>query len=189
MPLSVLSILALGPFSELAPLVAGRVVFCVILLPVIPLLLAAAVTRSWRGALVIGAFCSAFLVGFNPLMNAGGYLNFLRHRDAYERILADAQAGRLPLDENGTFHGRRHGVAGHVNTRPTLSAGFDWGDPDGFFGVMFGPECAARPASRPAPETAPPPSGGDTTPTIKNAGLTGPQWPLGDRWCLTRVVY
>ncbi len=50
---------------------------------------------AWLNSLaVLAAFGLSVGLGA-PLADAGLYLNFLRHKSAYDRIVADAKAGRL----------------------------------------------------------------------------------------------
>lgn len=204
MGLTVAFIITLGRLCEMlpgAPVLA--VVTALIILPTLPLLgwcLGAVIRRprrDWPGLPMLLAFCFALIFGFDTLITTGARLNFLSHRPVYERILGEARAGRLPLDENGWSTGRRYGVAYATNPGGHPTAQFEWGGAsDGFFGVVYDEwECFGRKPPAETPRTisaAPPPVADDGTepPVMKNAGrLGGLRWPLSDDACLMHIVW
>jgi len=202
MALSLLLTLAWGRLAELSPQLVAPALAVIILAPVVPLLVWAGWASArqprilWPIPLIHLVFCAAFAFGFEGLMRAGAYLNFLSHRDAYERIVAERKAGLLPLGGQDWQEGLRHGVKyalGQVNSGE-IDVLFDWGNPHGFSGVIYSEqECspAADQTSKPisaASQMGPVAPDEATPPTMKNAGrVGGPWWRLEGYYCFVII--
>lgn len=144
--------------------------------------------RWWPASVALLTFCVAIVPLTAPLAYAGVWLNFQLHKPAYEAVITDWKAGRLPNppDARGCVHGSAHGVeySSFECTRPQLA--FPWGDdPASLTGVMYDEEdCPRAP-----PEPLPPPRVNGEVPPMKNAGKIGSSLHLGGRYCLFMAVF
>jgi hypothetical protein len=195
---SVLVVLSWGRLDEISTDLARWTSLIVVLGPIPPLLgwslwaVFRRPRRNWPGPVLLVALCIAFGAALVPLVWSGSYLNFLSHRSAYARIVADARSGKLPrLGAEAFARGQRYGVAYAVEfdadvERMTIY--FDWGDPYGFTGIVYSEGgCPwVDPPPEPPPNSAPP--GEPQPPTIKHAGRPGsPWWHFGGHYCFTVI--
>jgi len=83
---------------------------------------------NWPPLAVLLVSIGVLFAASGPLFDASVYLNFMAHRPAYDRIIAETSTGELsgPVDANGQIVGTRHGVSYQFNpARPRLLQ-FSW---------------------------------------------------------------
>lgn len=141
-------------------------------------------TGTWR---VVGAVIVTWIaVGAAafPLHRASVQLNFWSHRSAYDAVVADMKAGRLPPGS-----GRRHGVQYNAPMMTAGDVGFVWfWEYDIGEGVIYDEtSCPRKPSLPSLPQPRQPSSSveGDP-PKIKAAGL-GHEFHLGGHYCYFSV--
>lgn len=196
--LALASALAWGRLTEVAATLMTSVVMGLFLLPVLPMLfwslrlLHRQPRTNWPAPVAVLLFCALAVAGLSPLMWTSTFLNFMSHKATYDRIVADAKAGRLaPNGGPGWTSGRRYGVDYYWQHSPgqaSPSLQFNWGVPGGFSGIIYDEvEC---PPGNPRPPPSPPlEANGDDVPTIKNAGRLGtPWWWFGEHYCFVVIV-
>jgi hypothetical protein len=192
MGVAVLLAIGLGPLSDwlrwndLTDVLIKWFVFPAAFLIALAWIARARDPSRYRPALrLVMGFCVAYVLAVWPLITAGAWLNFQVRRPTYERIIADAEAGRIPLDNVGNASGRRDGVTYWVKPTAPRLAQFGWGSLTVYYDEW---ECYGR--RRPdAKPLALPPSDSSAPPMIKNAGrLGGLRWPLSHEACLMSIV-
>lgn len=196
MGLCVLLTLGLMPLGEAAPWLPALGLFpAIVALPALVFLAWSVVgmirrPREWPAVLVVIAFVAAFVFGFLALMTTGARLHFLWRHPIYERIMADAAAGRLRLDENGASRGRRYGVSYSVYRRSDGRILANFAATDELYVLYDEWDCYGRNPPPPPPQPPPSETDGVEPPTIKNAGrLNAMRWVLSDRACLVYAVW
>lgn len=143
---------------------------------------------AWPAPAGLLLFCAAFVFGGDKPWIAGGWLNLMRHRVAYDAVVADAKAGRLPgAGSDRWVEGSRGGVDYIVAAWSPTTVIFPWHrNPygGGWIGVTYDEEdCPPHPPPPPAP-FVPEPGEGDP-PTLKNAGRLDQRFHLTGRYCFT----
>jgi hypothetical protein len=134
---------------------------------------------AWPGPLVLMAFCAAFVLGAQPLSVAGAWVGLATHRAAYDRMVREAQAGRLDWRVDGGKHdGIRYGFV----DGPKKVLVFPWDhDPyGGWIGVVHDEQdCPPRPPPPPPPQVP------GVPPFIKNAGRFDQRFHVSGHYCLS----
>jgi hypothetical protein len=100
--------------------------------------------RSWPGPVALVAAAVAIVLAGNRLSDAGAYPMFWAQRAAFDRVVADLEAGRLPPSTTG--EARRHGV-GYWYAAGARSVTFEpWASSNWvFYEVFYDPDgCPGR---------------------------------------------
>lgn len=145
--------------------------------------------RWWPASVALLAFGVTIVPLTIPLAYAGAWLSFQIHRPAYEAVVTDWKAGRLPSHPRvpECVQGIAHGVAFSSFMCGQPQVVFPWGRDDaaGFLGVIYDEvDCPRRP-----PEPQPPPPANGEMPMMKNAGKIGSSLHLSGRYCLVMAAF
>jgi hypothetical protein len=182
---------ALG-FARLMELLPGRAFSAVLvaLYVAAPLVLlvwsiAAVLGRphaNWPALVALLLFCGVFVAANEALFDASIDLNFLSHRSAYDRIVADARRGRLGgvPDPSGHVTGERDGVRYSFLSARTLNLQFDWSRDSAMILTVVYDEQACP--ERPAPSKASPPG---LPPAVRDASFPR---HLSGHYCLMQGI-
>jgi hypothetical protein len=100
---------------------------------------------GWVSPLAILIALPLFFALSLPLSDAGLYLNFLRHKLVYDRLVADARAGRLDGVQNGTRYGERFHL---VRSQPPFVYFDHWQVGDYYFFEIYYDEKGCPGANR-----------------------------------------
>jgi hypothetical protein len=142
----------------------------------------------WPALLALVLFCASVVAGIEWVGRPGAYLNLLAHRAEYDRIVADAKAGRLPgLNSKDWVEGTQNGTRYVLTGADPGGVIFPWDHRPygGWTGVIYDEEdCPPRPPSPPSPPP-PPHTGPGDPPVMKNAGRLDSRFHLSGHYCFT----
>jgi len=189
MVIALVSFLAAARLTELLPVWAFSA-FIVMLYLVAPVALLAWSTAmlirrprvNWPALAALLTCCVGLFASERMLFDAGVHLNFLSHRSAYDRIVADARFGRLDgsPDATGRMSGERDGIRYIVDRRAPLELEFVWSREDSMMlSVIYDERGCPRPPAPPQRPSAKAPT------AVQRAGASH---HLADHYCLIQGI-
>lgn len=140
---------------------------------------------GWVSPIAVVATAAIYVALVVPVANAGLFLNFLRHKPGYDKIVADAKAGRLRdlRTVDGMVVGVRHGERFQLARERPLLVHFEgwWAGDYDVFEIYYDEEnCPGRNGGRPTRA-----AGRDGEPQMLMLGYT---LHLAGHYCLRKLT-